>query len=60
MKVQDWFVMILVALMWSFAGVILWIHYSDAAFGIWAGVCGTLTAVYHWLTVRDDKEKDQR
>ncbi|HXI67240.1 MAG TPA: hypothetical protein VNH41_04820 [Steroidobacteraceae bacterium] len=55
---RDWFVMLLVAAAWAFASAYLWKHASTADFGIWAGVCGTLTAVYHWLNIRDSKEKD--
>jgi len=56
--VRDWFIMLLVTAAWCFASVYLWRHASDAAFGIWAGICGTLTATYHWLNVKDSKEKD--
>jgi hypothetical protein len=27
-------------------------------FATWAGVCGTLTGVYHLLVIRDSKIKD--
>jgi hypothetical protein len=44
--------------MWIFASAVLWRHYSDAAFGIWAGVCTTMTTAYHMLNIHDDLHKD--
>ena len=41
-----------------YASVYLWNNRSDTAFGIWAGVVGTLAAVLRWLDLRDDKERD--
>lgn len=50
---RDYFVGGLVALMWVFASVFLWKYHSETNFQTWAAVCGTLTAVYHWLNIKD-------
>lgn len=39
--------------MWVFASVFLWKYHSETNFQTWAAVCGTLTAVYHWLNIKD-------
>ena len=38
--------------------VYLFIHPGDIAFGTWGGIVTTITGVYHWLNIRDSKEKD--
>lgn len=58
MSVLDYLVGGLVTAMWIFAGIYLWIHPSDLNFATWGGICGTLTCVYHWLNIKDDKQKD--
>ena len=55
---RDWFVMGLVAVAWTAATVFLFLHHSDMNFVTWAGVCTTMTGVYHWITVRDQKVSD--
>lgn len=58
MDFRDYFVGGLVAVMWAAATVYLFKFHSDANFVTWAGICGTMTCVYHWLNIRDSKEKD--
>ena len=33
-------------------------HPDPINFGTWAGVTSTVTCAYHWLVIRDAKEKD--
>jgi hypothetical protein len=60
MHASDWFVMILVAAIWVAATVWIFLHASAEAFGMWCGLAATLGGVYHWLTIRDDKLKDEK
>ena len=55
---RDYLVGALVGAMWIFASVVLALHYSVQAFGIWAGVCTTMIGAYHWLNIHDDLHKD--
>lgn len=41
------------------ATIYLFIHAATPVFLAWCGFVPTVTGVYHWLTVRDSKEKDQ-
>ena len=56
--IRDQFVMASIICAWVVASVYLFIYHSDTAFGVWGTVCGTLTGLYHFLNIRDDKEKD--
>jgi hypothetical protein len=55
---RDILVFIAVANIQICSTVFLFHHADGINFATWAGVCGTLTAAYHWMCVRDDKEKD--
>lgn len=55
---RDWFVMIMVTAAWVCATIFLFKYPLVPNFITWAGVCGTLTGVYHWLTVKDAKVPD--
>jgi hypothetical protein len=58
MDIRDWIVVSsMVAIQLAATGFLF--HHPDAVnFATWAGVCGTLTGVYHLLVIRDSKEKD--
>lgn len=58
MKAVDWFVMVKVSLMWTVSTVFLFMHPTEAVFIAWCGFGGTVTAVYHWMTIRDQKIPD--
>lgn len=60
MKLTDWFIMVKVSLMWTVATVYLFLHPSEGIFVAWCGFGATVTAVYHWLTIRDDKTADEK
>jgi len=55
---RDKTVFSLVILAWAISTIYLFKFHSDTNFGIWAGLCGTLTGVFHWLCVYDDKHGD--
>jgi hypothetical protein len=55
---DDWFVALLVAGAWVASTVFLFLHHSDLNFATWATFGATIVGVYHFLSVRDDKEKD--
>ena len=57
---KDWFVMILVAGIWIASSVFIFKHPDNTAFGIWAGLAGTIGGIYHFLAVHDDKNPDRR
>lgn len=60
---RDWFIMILTACIWA-AGTVFIFKFGSKDNAVllmssWGGICGTMGGIYHWLTIRDDKEKDQ-
>jgi len=55
---SDFLIGILVAGVWIAGTVYLFRFHSDANFAIWGGICTTMTGAYHFLRIRDDKEKD--
>lgn len=55
---RDYLTYVFAAAIMAFASVYLWKHPSDAAFGIWAGVVGSIVTALRWLDLKDDKEKD--
>ena len=58
--VRDWFIMIAVAAATG-ALILLAFKHPDAA--IVVAVCGAvpvMLGLYHWFTLRDDKQKDER
>lgn len=55
---RDWFVMVFVANLATAATVYLFMHPSNAAFGIWGTALTTIGGIFHWLTVRDAKTPD--
>lgn len=48
----------LVSVAWVAATVFLFVHHSDMNFATWATFSATVTGVYHWTTVHDDKTPD--
>ena len=52
----DWFVMVLIGALAAVGSVYVFKFHSDTAFGIWAGVVGTLTGAFHWLRIKDDHD----
>lgn len=57
---RDWFVMILVAGVWIASTVFLFKNPVTTNFMTWSGVCATMTGVFHFLCVHDDKQQDCR
>jgi hypothetical protein len=58
MDFRDWFVIALVTGAWTASLVFVFLHPTDGNFLGWCGLCATMGSIYHWLTIRDDKEKD--
>ena len=58
MDTRDWLVIALLAGMHISATVFVFSHPDPINFGTWAGVTSTVTCAYHWLVIRDAKEKD--
>lgn len=54
----DWFVLISISAILGIGSAYIYIHPSDINFATWAGLCATVTGVYHFLDIRDDKVKD--
>lgn len=62
MDARDWFVMVLVALVWI-AGTVFIFRFGSrdnavALLSAWGAICTTFGGVYHWLILRDSKIKD--
>jgi hypothetical protein len=55
---RDHLVMTIVTGAWVISTWFLWEHPTDVNFATWAGFGATMTGTYHWLNLRDDKEKD--
>ena len=58
MDTRDWIVIALMAAIQFAATVFLFRHPDTINFATWATVVGGLTTAYHWLVIRDSKEKD--
>lgn len=58
MDTRDWIVIALMAAIQVAATVFLFEHTDAINFATWATVVGGLTTAYHWLVIRDSKEKD--
>lgn len=58
MDLRDWVVIGLLAAMHVSATVFLFVERSPTNFVTWAGVTSTITCAYHWMVIRDSKEKD--
>jgi hypothetical protein len=58
--IRDWIVMVLLASGFVASWGYVFVHPSDAAFGICMGGQGTFVAAFHWMTVRDDKSPDMK
>jgi hypothetical protein len=58
MDTRDWVVIGLMAGIQAAATVFVFKHPDSVNFATWATVCGTLTGAYHWMVIRDSKEKD--
>ncbi len=56
---RDRLVMLIVTLILAVGTIYVFVHPTDMNFTTWAGLVVTITGVYHWLNIRDDKEKDQ-
>jgi hypothetical protein len=55
---DDWIILILVTGALIAATVYMFKHADVAVFVAWCGLVPTITGVYHWLTIRDDKTPD--
>lgn len=55
---SDWFVMAGITAILISGTMFIYLHPSEVNFATWAGLMVTVTGVYHWLDIRDDKEKD--
>ena len=40
--------------------IYIFVHPSDAVFGIWGGLVGTILAAWKWFDIWDDKNKDEK
>jgi squalene cyclase len=58
MGFRDWFVMGHVNAALIAATVFLFKHSDTMNFATWGTVLVTVIGVYHWLVIRDSKEKD--
>lgn len=56
---DDWIIMALVVAILVAGTIYIFIHDSDMVFGSWCGLVVTVTGVFHWLRIRDDKETDK-
>jgi hypothetical protein len=57
-QLSDWLIMVNITSALTAATVYLFMHSGDAAFLTWCGLVTTVTTAYHWLIIRDSKEKD--
>lgn len=55
---DDWIIMALVVLIMLAGTVYLFLHPAAAVFAAWCGLVTTVTGVFHFMRVKDDKEKD--
>lgn len=58
MDFRDWFVMLHVNAALIAATVFVFCHPDSVNFVTWGTVLVTVVGVYHWLVIRDSKEKD--
>lgn len=58
MHFTDWFVLGAVTAIMIAATVFLFMHPSAESFGVWGTAVATICTAYHWITIRDSKEKD--
>jgi hypothetical protein len=58
MDARDWIVIVSMLAIQVAATIFLFRHTDAVNFATWAGVCGTLTGVYHLLVIRDSKQAD--
>jgi hypothetical protein len=58
MDIRDWFVLGCISFVGLAATVFLFVHPSPTNFATFAGLQVTLMSAYHWMVVRDSKEKD--
>jgi uncharacterized membrane protein len=58
MDVRDWVVIGLMAAIQVAATVFIFMHPDAVNFATWATIVGGLTTAYHWMVIRDSKEKD--
>lgn len=55
---RDWVIAGHVGAAWIAATVYIFLHADDVNFVTWAGFSTTVGGIYHWLVIRDSKEKD--
>lgn len=58
MDARDWAVIGLMAAIQLAATVFIFKHPEAINFATWATVVGGLISAYHWMVIRDSKEKD--
>lgn len=58
MKAPDWFLIMLLAGIWTAATVFLFKHPESPNFQTWCMLGATMGGIYHWLMVRDQKVPD--
>ena len=56
--IRDHIVMVIVTVVLAFGTVFLVKHPTDGNFLTWAGLVATVTGLYHFLCVFDDKRPD--
>jgi hypothetical protein len=58
MDLRDWFIILLHAGMWTAGTVFIFKHPSEVNFATWGTLGATMTGAYHWMVIRDSKQKD--
>ncbi len=55
---RDVFIFVMVSAAWIAGTVYLFYNRTDLNFATWATFSATILGAYHWISMRDDKEKD--
>jgi hypothetical protein len=56
--IRDVLIFILVTGAWVVSTIFLFQNPSPQNFMTWAGLAVTVTGTYHWMVIKDSKEKD--
>jgi len=56
---RDCFIMATLAGSWGAGTVFMFKYPSSGTFGLWCGLCATMTAAYHFINYKDSKEPDR-
>jgi hypothetical protein len=58
MDTRDWLVIALMAGIQIAGTAFIFKHPDTMNFVTWGTLCGTLTGAYHWMVIKDSKQKD--